>query len=120
LSVYTNEDDCKTGFVAHDETATLTAIGGQPLYAYAERSIPPPDAVGAENDDAYVRFWQSNCPVYAREPFAVLGGWHFPWPDDDWELLRDRNLLVWTLKESEPWVEVWDNSGDFEVFQRIT
>lgn len=51
---------------------------------------------------------------------AVLGGWHFPWPDGDWEELIDRRLIAWTLADSEAWVEVWDQGGAFRVIERIT
>jgi hypothetical protein len=67
--------------------------------------------------------YQNVCPLYgglAGEPVhAVLGGWHFPWPDGDWAGLVDRPLLIWTFAESEPWVEVWGAGKGYEVRQRI-
>lgn len=120
LSVYTNEDDCVSGFAAHDSTAVLSASEGVPLYAHAEYSFPPPDAFNGGDTDEYIRAWQSNCPLYTGEADAVIGGWHFPWPDGDWEELRNQLLLVWTIADSEPWVEVWKSSGGFRVIQRIT
>ena len=51
---------------------------------------------------------------------AVLGGWHFPWPDGDWGELVERPLLAWTFEDSEPWVEVWGDGKGFQVKQRIT
>jgi hypothetical protein len=120
LSVYTNEDDCLSGFVGHDPMADLTAAAGRALYAHTAQSLPPPDALAAEDDESYIRLWQSNCPLYTGEAAAILGGWHFPWPDGDWEELREQPLLVWTLDESEPWIEVWGQPGGFRVLQRIT
>ncbi|HEY1377889.1 MAG TPA: hypothetical protein VGF55_13905 [Gemmataceae bacterium] len=93
---------------------------GRALYAHAARSLPPPDALLADDDEAYIRWWQLRCPLYTGEAVAVLGGWHFPWPDGDWAELRERPLLVWTLDESEPWVEVWGAADGFQVIQRIT
>jgi hypothetical protein len=69
----------------------------------------------------YERLYQSECPLYSSDGvFAMLGGWHFPWPDGDWQDLLDQSLLVWTFKESEPWVEVWNTAQGFRVIQRIT
>jgi hypothetical protein len=74
--------------------------------------------------ELYDRYYQQMCPLYGgrdwKNTYAVLGGWHFPWPDGDWAELTDRPLLVWTFADSEPWVEVWGNGKGFEVKQRIT
>lgn len=120
LSVYTNEDDCVSGFVGHDPTAELAGASGQILYAQAALSLPPPDALSAEGDDTYIELWQGNCPLYTDEAVAVLGGWHFPWPDGDWEERREQHLLIWTLEDSEPWVEVWAEPNGYRVMQRVT
>jgi hypothetical protein len=120
LSVYTNEDDCASGVVSHGPSAALGGTVVAPLYAHSARSLPPPDALAAEGDPAYMQLWQANCPLYTGQAAAVLGGWHFPWPDGDWEDLRNCPLLVWTLDESEPWVEVWGGPAGFRVIQRIT
>jgi hypothetical protein len=121
VSVYTDEGSLVGGFVGYDPAARLSMEGGDPLYAHPARSLPPPDALGLEYDDDYFLLYQSSCPVYMDEGIAaVLGGWHFPWPDDDWEELRDRPLLVWTIDESEPWVEAFGGPEGFQVFQRIT
>jgi hypothetical protein len=90
------------------------------LFAQAAQSFPPPDAMPIEDHQKYLPVWQSNCPLYTGEAAAVLGGWHFPWPDGDWEELREAPLLLCTLDESEPWVEVWGGSEGFRVVQRIT
>ena len=120
LSVYTNEEDCVSGYAGHDPAARLDVGVGHPLYAHPAPSLPPPDALSAEDDVAYIRLWQANCPLYTEESVAVLGGWHFPWPDGDWEELREHRLLVWTIEGSEPWVEVWAEPGGLRVLQRIT
>jgi len=120
LSVYTNEDDCSSGVVAHDPAGELPARANNTLYAHPARSLPPPDALTGADSESYMRVWQSNCPLYTGEAVAVLGGWHFPWPDGDWDELRARPLLLWTIEDSEPWVEVWGGAGGFQVMQRIT
>jgi hypothetical protein len=119
LSIYTNEEDCVSGLVAHDPSARLVDTG-VPLYAQPYRSLPPPDALPSLDTEEYMRLWQKNCPLYTEQAMAVLGGWHFPWPDDDWEQLREKPLLVWTIAESEPWIEVWEVPDGFKVMQRIT
>ncbi|MGO1069008.1 hypothetical protein [Lysobacter sp. CA199] len=128
LSVYTDEEDGESGFAVYDPQAVLPHAlqridgqQGEPLFAHPARSLPPPDAFeDGHDDDAYVRHWQDQCPMYADDIVAVLGGWHFPWPDGDWESNRERPLLVWTLEESEPWVEVWGGGAAFQVTQRVT
>lgn len=125
LSVYTDEEDGESGFAVHDPQARLpradSSSEGEPLYAHPSRSLPPPDAFeDGHDDDAYLAHWQDHCPMYADDIVAVLGGWHFPWPDGDWEQNRERSLLAWTLGESEPWVEVWGGGAAFQVMQRVT
>ena len=72
--------------------------------------------------ESYERLWQKECPMYRESDiYAMLGGWHFPMPDDDWHDLVDEQLMVFTLRDSEPWVEAWrTQTGDFTVIQRIT
>ena len=58
---------------------------------------------------------------FESDVFAMLGGWHFPGQDDDWEELMDEHLMVLTFRDSEPWVEAWRlRTGEFKVLQRIT
>jgi len=149
LSVYTSEDDFSAGIVLHSRTAKLAATkGATKLFADEAQSLPPIDAVFRFGSGAvhkwlqsnkwepewgyngnfkdpkpageYERAYQAQCPLYTGGAHAVLGGWHFPWPDGDWEELLDSKLLVWTFEESEPWVEVWREDGVLRVKQRIT
>jgi hypothetical protein len=120
------------------------------LYAHAASVLPPIDAVflrgsadvgewieanGWQRDwrynsnfsghnivREYDRVWKSEFPIFFQSDiYAVLGGWHFPMADDDWHGLVDENLLAFTLRNSEPWVETWRlRSGSFKVIQRIT
>jgi hypothetical protein len=70
---------------------------------------------------AYERYWQQRAPLYTGGVHAVVGGWHMPWPDGDWaERLEDR-LLLWTLGDAEPWMEIWRTTdGLLQVRERIT
>lgn len=121
---------------------------GVPLYAYPVSVLPPIDAVFAQGSPAidhwlsshgskrtddflsslddeaiqgYEEAWRAESPIFASDISAVLGGWHMMWPEGDFnDLLKDQ-LLIWTLEEPEPWVEVWRTAaGDFKVRQRIT
>jgi hypothetical protein len=149
LSIYTDEDDCDSGIVALDDSLTLPEWAeGLRLYAHPGSSLPPIDAVfkfgsrevaewlaanewqpaWGHNDNfpdsapvaLYEREYQKQLPLYSGGAHAVLGGWHMPWPDGDWDELVDKRLIVWTFAESEPWVEVWKDEGSFHVIQRIT
>ena len=121
LSIYTNEEDCESGVTAFLQDAVLDDTGGAYLYAHPSVSLPPPDAGPDLDNEEYSRRWQQSCPVCNPEDVvAVLGGWHFPWPDGDWEALRERDLLVCTLENAEPWVEVWQWQQATTVMQRIT
>ena len=120
LSIYTNEDDCESGVTAFGADARIPHLSAQPIYAHPSISFPPPDALAGGDDERYLRYWQTVCPMYTGDAVAVLGGWHFPWPDGDWEELRNHSLIAWTLDESEPWVEVWKTPNGYRVMQRIT
>jgi hypothetical protein len=76
-----------------------------------------------EATGAYDEEFRKRCPLYDSElgTAAVLAGWHCMWPEGDWlERIQDR-LVLWTIWNSEPWVEVWlTKSGSFQVIQRTT
>lgn len=73
---------------------------------------------------AFERIWQKNHPIYAddRSVVAIVGGWHFFWPDDDWYEKINQHLLLWTVQTFEPWVELWLNPATHQVYleERIT
>ncbi len=151
FSIYSNEGDGETGVMAVDGSASISAIyGGLLLFRRPALSLPPIDAVflygsaavqewlagnawrpGAAYNDkfpdretarVYKNAWTNQCPLYQqRPPHAALGGWHMPWPEGDWPELSDKQLLAWTFKGAEPWVEAWaDNEGQFAVIQRTS
>jgi hypothetical protein len=123
------------------------ALSSTPLFGVEVKSLPPVDAVFAMGSSAvesflhengwsradsfnrnfpdevpsqYERLWQENCPMYADKAAAICGGWHFPWPDGDFHDLIDSELVIWTLQESEPWIEVFAKRDVFVVKQRVT
>jgi hypothetical protein len=147
ISVFTDEATCEGGRV---KVASLPRRAGTPLYAHAASVLPPIDAVFARGSEAvgdwiasygwdrgvrynsnfrgdavvgpYDEVWAREFPVcFESDIYAVLGGWHFPCADDDWYDLMDEQLMVFTIRGSEPWVEAWRNrTGEFTVIQRIT
>jgi len=70
----------------------------------------------------YDNVWKREFPLYFKSDiYAVLGGWHMPFYDDDWHDLIDDCLMVLTNSDPEPWVEAWrTRMGQFKVIQRIT
>ena len=148
ISVFTDEATCRGGRV--EISPSLPKRTGISLYANAATVLPPIDAVFARGSEAigawiashgwdrtdryndnfpdaavvreYERVWQDEFPIYSElDIYAVLGGWHFPMADDDWHALLDDQLMVFTLRDSEPWVEAWrTKTGQFQVIQRIT
>jgi hypothetical protein len=69
---------------------------------------------------AYSKAYLKSCPISDPKVYAALGGWHAPWPDGDWEVLVDLPLVVWTLADAEPWLEVFNSGRRFKVIQRVT
>ncbi|QIF03956.1 hypothetical protein [Roseimicrobium sp. ORNL1] len=149
VSIFTDEEKCVGGRV--EVTPSWPDRAGTLLYAHAASVLPPIEAVfakgseavgdwlewhnwdrtwryngnfkGAAIAEAYIQAWMREYPIYLSSPdiYAVLGGWHFPMSDDDWLDLMDEQLMVFTLRDSEPWVEAWrTGAGEFKVFQRIT
>lgn len=147
LTIYTDEVHCEGGRV--EVTASWPQWDGTPLYAHAASVLPPVEVVFRRGGEAignwlksvgWERDWRLNgnfrdkaIPPYwdvltkefpyffESDIYAMLGGWHFPGQDDDWEQLMDEHLMVLTFRHSEPWVEAWRmRSGEFKVFQRIT
>ncbi len=71
----------------------------------------------------YEEFLRSRDPYFGEmeDVFARLGGWHLPWPEDDWVELLDKRLVAMTYRDAEPWLEVWlAENGDLDVLERIT
>ena len=149
LSIYTNPDDSTAGIVAVDDSLSLPdSADGDKLYAHPDSSLPPLEAVfklgspeirdwlvsnnwqseWGYNDnfpertpaEAYERAYQDQLPLFTGAAHAVLGGWHMPWPEGDWDELLEKRLIAWTFAESEPWIEVWEDQRRFRVIQRIT
>ena len=149
LSVYLGHQSNQPGIVVvRSETDLPRTSDGTRLYAAPSTSLPPLESVFkfgssrlrawlAENGwspewgyngnfkdrdpvRAYEEAFQKESPLYTSKAYAVLGGWHVPWPDEDWDGLANTELILWTIAESEPWVEVWQDGSTYRVIRRIT
>jgi hypothetical protein len=137
-------DDDQSGYI---QKAAVPPTSGLPLYAKQYKSLPPIEAIfrfgssvieqyltenGWSRDDEmndnfpdkaahdYVKVWMENCPLYSDGVTAVSGGWHFPWPENDFFDLACSELIVWTLTDSEPWIEVFATGESCRVLQRVS
>ncbi|WP_395748223.1 hypothetical protein [Prosthecobacter sp.] len=122
-------------------------FSGEALYATASTSFPPFAAVclyGSERVAAWLREqglarheywrvsgdlpdqydteWQRRSPFYQQNADVVIGGWHFLWPDDDFYIPQELKLVALTLRDAEPWFELWHSprSMGWQVKPRIT
>jgi len=74
-----------------------------------------------ELEGQYWDVWTKRCPLFHKSAVAALGGWPNLWPSGDPRSLRNARLLCWTLRDAEPWLEVWQTKRDrFKVMSRIT
>ncbi len=148
ISVYTNQEDRATGLVLVNRQATLPPIpDGIKLYAHQATCFPPLDAIfryGSAAVQAWLRAnqwqpewgyssqfrdhpitalcasaYQEQLDLKGRAIDAVLGGWPMPWRVGDWEERPDRQLLLWTWRDSPPWIELWHDRGQLRVIQRV-
>ncbi len=76
-----------------------------------------PDRDAAE---AYLREWEESHPLYSSECWAMVGGWPFPWPEDDVTRAPDE-FVAMTIRDAEPWIELWCPRGAApEAVERVT
>lgn len=147
MSVFTDEEGDRPPCVSIGPKPRRLPADGTPLFAREARSLPPLDALfqvgsprvkrwlraqgwtkqwgepadfeGAAITGPYQEAFQASCPLYTPGPYAVLGGWHVAWPEED-GYAASRRLAMWTFEESEPWLEVVEKGEGYRVFERIT
>ena len=75
---------------------------------------------------AYLGVVRSEHPFASGDgSYAMLGGWSwcFTWcyPEGkyDWSLSK-KALIVLTIQDAEPWIEVYDDGKKFQAFSRVT
>jgi hypothetical protein len=140
VGVYENFDDVRTlreqfTVVQADQPAlALLHSDGIELVGTEDVSLPPErglEVYGSEemrealDDPDQAGLLESyRCPLHYADDegiYAMLGGWHEPWPENDAYDDEPGRLVLWTFKDAEPWLEVWQRpSGHLEVIPRIT
>jgi hypothetical protein len=124
----------------------LKLSDGVPLYGHEALSLPPIEALclyggrvverwlrslgldhtdydqlaGTELGELYNNEYQKQSPLFSDEYAAVLGGWHAIWPDDDFYIPREMRLVLWTLRDAEPWIEVFERAPNYPIRVRTT
>ena len=99
----------------------LCLYGGPPVEEWlASAGLERTDYEAAAALDVareYQAHFHDHCPLYSvsGEVAAVLGGWHLMWPDDDFYIPAEMRLVVWTLWEAEPWIEVFARGAALKV-----
>ena len=80
------------------------------------------EEVAYETRDQYREHFDPKSPLFAEHPpYARIGGWHIPWPDDNFYIPREMRLMIWTFQDSEPWYEVFLSPlRNYVIKSRIT
>jgi hypothetical protein len=135
--------------VTQDHAAVLPRVpDGERLFVHRAACLPPIEAIfrfGSEpiqtwlaanewnpdwgyNDnfadsgpvETYLKAFQSEHPFFHDEEFySMLGGWSMCF-DEDWATLVAKPLLLLTIRDSEPWLEVYEGGNELLGFSRIT
>lgn len=117
---------------------------GEPLYATAARSFPPFPAVCLYGSDlvrdwlaargltrheywqvaddleaGYTAEWAARSAFHAGAADVIVGGWHFLWPEDDFFTPPELRLVALSLRDAEPWYEVWYSRPSYGVHARV-
>ena len=50
----------------------------------------------------YCDEWDRRTPYTSQKYAAVLGGWHIMWPEDEFYMPKEMELVIWTFRDSEP------------------
>jgi hypothetical protein len=80
------------------------------------------DAVQAEPiAKRYIDEFTCRAPLYVSGGAAILGGWHMIWPEDDFFMPMEMRLIITTMRDAEPYYEVWlSSANNTSVKSRIT
>jgi hypothetical protein len=121
------------------------SFSGEPLYATEAASFPPFPAVclyGSDHVGAWLQAqglarhdywrvadplvreyeleWQRRSPYCQQSGDVIVGGWHFLWPEDDFFAPLELRLVALTLRDAEPWFEVWRSPRGWTPKRRAT
>ena len=134
-TVYTSTTEGRTSEVVL--SSDWPDPSGTPLFAVAADSFPPLEALGEYGVNlppnlrktspgslegrSFEEEFIKRHPFHSRGPWAILGGWNIPWEDEDWLECSHQRLLLTTVAEPEPWLEVYQlKDGTFTVKERFS
>src|SRR5262249_24848724 len=136
LGVYQSLDEGYFAVLSQEPGLSFSGSDGVGLIGTKDLALPPVEAlevyggdemrqlVQDSSDSDPIRTYEQRCPLhYADEEgiYAMLGGWHVPWPENDAYDDEPGRLVLWTFRDAEPWLEVWQRpSGKLDVIPRIT
>ena len=97
-----------------DKIGSWLASLGLKRIQYAAASS---QAIAKAYDAEFIR----RVPFYAGCADVLVGEWHMIWPDDDFFMPLEMRLVATTLRDAEPFLEVWlSELGNIRVKSRIT
>jgi len=71
----------------------------------------------------YMDEFTRRAPLCSAKADVIVGGWHMMWPEDDFFMPLEMRLVLTTLRDAEPYFEVWVTEGvvrNYSVKSRIT
>jgi hypothetical protein len=66
----------------------------------------------------YMAEWTRRSAFYRAAGDLIVGGWHFLWPEDDFYMPPELQLVALTLRDAEPWFEIWYSRPQFGFHAR--
>jgi len=70
-----------------------------------------------------MQYWEAWLDETRNRPdlYAFVGGWHEGWAAESWSERIGQQLLIWTFRDSEPYVQAWlQDDGSISVVQRLS
>ncbi len=147
LSVF-HDSETDKWFVSNDPKISFRdkVLNGIPLNGFIAASFPPLEALclyggdeiekwiqslgklqtdfdelhDSEIGKAYNREFQRRCPLYTGQADAVIGGWHMMWPESNSYDEHGSQIYIWTFRDAEPWLEIWNQNNKLMVIDRTT
>ncbi|MDF7777355.1 hypothetical protein P1X14_19005 [Sphingomonas sp. AOB5] len=69
----------------------------------------------------YEDVWFERSVFHGQDCDVIVGGWHQQWPDDDFYMPREMRLVAVTLRDAEPWRELWrSETGNLSARERVS
>ncbi|MDX2004258.1 MAG: hypothetical protein SFU83_03185 [Meiothermus sp.] len=99
----------------------LVGRNWQPYWGFGDLPLEDQKLIFPFDDYLHERAlaWKSDDD---RSTYAALAGWQTGWAESTWDEYENKGmkLVLWTFKDSEPWIEVWWDGGQLHSVTRIT